>query len=41
MLAKKEVEVLKLISHIFRLENILEAFKLINERKALKILIEI
>jgi alcohol dehydrogenase len=41
MLAKKEVEVLKLISHRFQLENILEAFKLINERKALKILIEI
>ncbi|MEM2083663.1 MAG: alcohol dehydrogenase catalytic domain-containing protein [Nitrososphaerota archaeon] len=41
MLANNKIEVLKLISHKFKLENIMEAFKLINEKKALKILIEI
>ncbi len=41
MLANRKIEVLKLISHRFELENIIEAFKLIEEKKALKILIEI
>jgi len=41
MLANDKIEVLKLISHRFKLENIMEAFRLINEKKALKILIEI